>query len=119
MSTGDRPEAEIARLFVRAAVEFLGRGPERARVHISSEAVWVVLHETLTLAERTLVGHGRDDVVLRSRRALRSAMYPTLRDDITQITGRPVVALLSDDHIDPTMSIAVFMLGADGETDTD
>lgn len=119
MSVGDRPEAEIARLLVRAAVDFLGRGPERARVHITTEAVWVVLHETLTLAERTLVGHGRDDVVLQSRRALRSAMYPTLRDDIAKITGRNVVALLSDDHIDPTMSVAVFMLGADDDAPSD
>lgn len=109
--TGERQEAEITRLVVRAAVEYLGRGPERAWVQITGDTVWVTLHETLTHAERNLVGHGRDDVVLQTRKALRRAMREPLSDGVAQITGRDVVAYLSDDHIEPTVSIAVFLLG--------
>jgi uncharacterized protein YbcI len=45
-----------------------GRGPTQARTTLGDNAVFVVLQDTLTRGERTLVGAGESEAVLDLRR---------------------------------------------------
>ena len=81
--------AAISNLIVRTMSEYTGRGPTRARTHISHDVVTVLLQDTLTKGERSLVQDNLDELVL---------------------SGRKVIAFFSDNHIDPDMAVEVFVL---------
>jgi uncharacterized protein YbcI len=102
--------AAISNAVVRLIGEYTGRGPTRARTHISGDLVAVVLQDTLTKGERSLVRDGEAALVLSTRKAYQSTMREDLTAAIEEITGRPVIAFLSDNHIAPDVAIEAFVL---------
>jgi uncharacterized protein YbcI len=76
--------------------------------------VTVVLQDTLTKGERSLVADGRDEFVLSTRKAFQLTMRHDLVGGIEEILGRPVIAFMSDNHIDPDVCVEVFVLAGDG-----
>ena len=110
--------AAISNLTVHLLSEYTGRGPTRARTHLSGDLVAVVLKDTMTRGERSLIDHGEHQRVLNTRQALQGAMREDLAAGVTKITGREVVAFMSANHIDPDMGVEVFILAPD-ETPAD
>jgi uncharacterized protein YbcI len=113
----DRPlrgeqAAEISNAVVRVMSEYTGRGPTKARTHISENLITVVLHDTLTKGERSLLADGEVKLVLANRKAFQNTMGPALTEAIEKITGQQVIAFLSDNHIDPDIAIESFILDA-------
>ena len=102
--------AAISNLIVRTMSEYTGRGPTKARTHISHDVVTVVLQDTLTKGERSLVGDDLYDVVLAARKAFQRTMRHDLVEGVETILGRRVIAFFSDNHIDPDMAVEVFVL---------
>ena len=111
----DRPaeniHSAISNAVVRIVADYTGRGPTRARTILSGEWVFVTLADTLTKGERRLAEIGRADFVLDARKAFQNAMREDLSREIEEITGRQVVAFLSDNHIDPDVGLEAMMLG--------
>jgi len=109
-----RPEgvaaAAISKLLVATMAEFIGRGPTKARTSIGADVITIVLEDTLTKGERSLVRDGFAGEVVAMRRAFQCTMAPTLIDGIEKITGRSVAAFLSDNHIDPDIAVETFVL---------
>jgi uncharacterized protein YbcI len=68
--------------------EYTGRGPTRARTHIAEEIVTVVLRDTLTQGERSLVAGGETELVLAARSGFQAAMGPALIKHVEECTGR-------------------------------
>jgi uncharacterized protein YbcI len=114
-SSSDSARA-ISKETVRLMAEYTGRGPTRARTTISNRWVFVTLEDTLTKGERQLIANGHSDAVLATRKRFQEVMRPELEAAVTRHLGRPVVAFMSDNHIDPDVAIEVFMLDDDGET---
>ena len=106
--------AAIANHVVRTISEYTGRGPTKARTHISEDVVAVVLRDTLTKGERSLVADGLDDLVLTMRKAFQATMRHDLVAGVEQILGRRVIAFMSDNHIDPDAAVEVFLLAPVG-----
>ena len=106
--------AAISNLTVHLLSEYIGAA-RRARTHLSGDLVAVVLRDTMTRGERSLVDHGEHDRVLDTRQAFQRVMREELAAGVTKITGREVVAFMSANHIDPDMGVEVFIL-APGET---
>jgi uncharacterized protein YbcI len=102
--------AAISNHVVRTMSEYTGRGPTKARTYINDDVVTVVLQDTLTKGERSLVGDDLDDLVLTMRKAFQATMRHELTGGIEEILGRKVVAFLSDNHIDPDVAVEVFVL---------
>jgi uncharacterized protein YbcI len=102
--------AAISNMVVRVISEHTGRGPTKARTHLSEDLVTVVLGDTLTRGERTLARAGRKDLVLSVRQAFQEAMQRDLVAGVQDITGREVAAFMSADHIDPDMAVETFVL---------
>jgi uncharacterized protein YbcI len=111
--------AAISGATVKLLREYTGRGPTKARTHISDDHISVVLQDTLTLGERSLVSDGRSDIVLAARKAFQKTMGPQLIAAVELHTGRSVLAFLSDNHIDPDIAVESFVLApvASGTTD--
>jgi uncharacterized protein YbcI len=104
------PSAKIATSVVQTVHEYTGRGPTRARATINENMVTVLLADTLTNGERTLVESGRADRVIR----LRHDYQLVMRDDLVEIVerelNRKVIAFMSQNHIDPDLAVEVFVL---------
>ncbi len=106
--------ADISTAVVRIFAEWVGRGPTRARTVITDNIVTTILQETLTKAEIRLVQEGGVDAVLQMRRTHQGMMRSELMDAVEAITGRPVVAFLSDHQVEPDYASEVFVLAPDG-----
>jgi uncharacterized protein YbcI len=107
--------AEISTAVVRRLSEYTGRGPTKARTTMGQDSVFVVLEDTLTKGERTLAQSGEGEAVRELRKKWQIAMRDELVSDIERLTGRSVVAFMSDNHVDPDMAVEVFCLAPDGK----
>ncbi len=102
--------AAVSEAVVRIHREYLGRGPTQARTTFRDGALVVMLFDALTKAERSLVASGQAEAVLGIRKTLQRAMRDDSIAAVEEITGRRVAAFLSDNHIDPDISVEVFVL---------
>jgi uncharacterized protein YbcI len=107
---GGSKAAAISNHVVRTLSEYTGRGPTKARTYINDNVVTVVLQDTLTKGERSLVGDDLDDLVLRMRKAFQGTMRHALISGVEAALGRTVTAFMSDNHIDPDIAVEVFLL---------
>jgi uncharacterized protein YbcI len=114
-TTGERSTTgslnrDISRALVALFKEATGRGPGRARTYLEDGVVLTVLHDTMTKAERTLKDENLEDHV----RSLRRIFQGTFRDEaiavVERLTGRKVLAFLSDHAVNPDYAIEAFIL---------
>jgi uncharacterized protein YbcI len=96
--------------------EYYGHGPTKAKTHITDDLVAVVLEETFTRAEQTLVDRGEIDAVQQIRRRFQQQMADEFIAMIEQVTGRKVRAFLSETNLEADVSVEMFLL-ADERTD--
>jgi uncharacterized protein YbcI len=102
----------ISTAVVRELASTTGRGPMRAKTTLGENAVFVVLQDTLTRGERSLVDAGESEAVLDLRRRWQKVMRSSCSRKIEGLTGRKVVGFMSDNHIDPDIAVEVFILEA-------
>lgn len=102
--------AAISSLAVRLLNRYTGRGPTRARTFFNDDLVTVVLRDTLTRGENSLVDSDHREIVLATRRTFQDAMTDDLTAGIEQILQRKVIAFLSANHIDPDIAVETFIL---------
>ncbi len=107
---GGSKAAAISNLTVRLLSQYTGRGPTKARTFFNDDVVTIVLRDTLTKAERTLVDNDRRELVLVTRTTFQEVMGDDLIAGIEEILGRKVMAFLSANHIDPDIAVETFML---------
>ena len=82
----------------------------------------MLMQDTLTRAEHSLVADGRGDRVLEMRHSFQEVMGPAMIDVVQQFTGREVIAFMSDNHINPDIASEIFVLApqdpnGDGDDD--
>lgn len=106
----------ISNMVVQAMHSYTGRGPTRAWTSIDNELVSVVLRDTLTKGERSLVSTSKAQLVLDMCKAYQNTMRDDLISGVERITGRKVLAFLSDNHLDPDIAVESFVLEPTGET---
>jgi uncharacterized protein YbcI len=106
----------IAIEMVRLHSEYYGRGPTKAKVYADGDLLAVVLEETFTPAEKTLIGRGESEGIQDIRRRFQRVMADQFRAIVEQATGRRVRAFLSETNLEADIAVEVFMLG-DTRTD--
>jgi uncharacterized protein YbcI len=109
-SAGGSKTAAISNLTVRLLSQYTGRGPTKARTFINDDMVTVVLQDTLTKGEQTLVANDRGGLVLQTRKTFQDVMGDDLTAGVEEILGRSVIAFLSANHIDPDIAVETFIL---------
>src|SRR2546423_6362909 len=101
--------AEIARGIVRLQSEYYGRGPTRARAYVTEDLVVVVLEESFTRAERTLIERGEIEAIQHIRRRFQQQMKDEFSAVVEQATGRGVRTFLSDSNLAGAVSVELFL----------
>jgi uncharacterized protein YbcI len=103
--------AEITRRLSRIHADYYGKGPTKGRCYLVEDIVVVVLEETFTAAEKTLIARGRREAIEQTRRAFQDEMRELFVSVIEQTTGRSVVAFASDTDFTADVAIESFLLG--------
>jgi uncharacterized protein YbcI len=114
-SHSDRPlggelSAAISNALVRLHREYLGRGPTKARTTIRDNVVVVLMQDTFTKAERSLIADGKQAEVLQIRHSFQMTMRREMVGAVEELTGRTVVAFMSDNHVEPDLACEIFVL---------
>lgn len=102
--------ATISNTIVGLYKRLYGKGPTKARSYYLDDLVVCVLRGGLTRAELTLAESGRGDAVTRQRREFQEAVRNEFVAAIEGIVGRKVSAFMSATHIDPEVSVEIFVL---------
>jgi uncharacterized protein YbcI len=108
---GSSLSAAISNTTVRLMREYTGRGPTKAKTTIRDNVILVMLEQTLTKGEQVLVANGRGETVLTLRHEYQEAVREELSLEVSKLTGRRVLAMMSANHIDPDLGAEVFVLG--------
>lgn len=112
---GGTLHAAISHAVVGLLREYTGRGPTASRTTIRDNVVLVMLEQTLTKGEQSLVNKGRVDKVIEIRHEFQEAMREESMAKVGELTGRRVVAMLSANHVNPDIGAEIFVL--DGTPD--
>jgi uncharacterized protein YbcI len=102
--------AAISNAIVRITAEYIGRGPTKARTSIRDEMIVVLMQDTLTKAERTLLEAGQGDFVMETRARFQMTMRDAYVAAVEMLTERKVIAFMSANHMDPDMAAETFIL---------
>lgn len=108
---GGRLLSAISNSFVAILREHYGRGPMKAKTYVVDDIIVVVmLGSGFTALEQTIMDSGQPDRVVAMREDFQRVMAERYRDTIRQLTGRNVVAFLSQAHVEPDITIEVFFV---------
>jgi uncharacterized protein YbcI len=108
--SGGELNAAVTSELVRIHTAAIGRGPRKSYSFHSGETLVTVMLGVLTRAEQTLVSYGEGEAVLAMRRLSQRAMAEEMKAAVAGVTGREVLAQMSDNHLDPDMAVQVFVL---------
>jgi uncharacterized protein YbcI len=107
---GGRLLAEITNRIVALVREHYGRGPIKAKTYVLDNLIVCVLSDGFTAIERTMMEGGEPDRVLEMRRSFQRLMKERYSDMIEALTGRKVLAFLSQANVEPDLTIEIFLM---------
>jgi uncharacterized protein YbcI len=110
VSERGRQAASISNAITRLHRDHYGRGATTTRTIIQRNYVVCFLEDIYTPVERTLVEAGRSETVRKTRNIFQDAMGPKFREAVEEVTGRSVIAFMSQVCFDPDMAAEVFVL---------
>ena len=109
-STEQSVAVEIANAITKLHRDHYGRGAASARTIIGRDHIVVFLEDIYTTVERTLIDDGKFATVHDTRRAFQSSLADTFSAAVESITGRRVIAFMSEVHEDPPIAAEMFVL---------
>jgi uncharacterized protein YbcI len=108
---GGRLLAQISTSIVAIPRERYGRGPMKAKTYAFDDVIVVVMRGSgFTALEQTIMDSGQPGRVVAMREEFQSAMAQRYKDTIEQLTGRKVIAFLSQAHVDPDITVEMFFV---------
>jgi uncharacterized protein YbcI len=108
---GGRLLAEISTSIVAILREHYGRGPMKAKTYALDDIVVVVMRGSgFTALEQTIMDSGQPGRVVAMREEFQAVMAKRYRDTIEQLTGRRVVAFISQAHVEPDITVEMFFV---------
>jgi len=108
---GGKLLSEITNRIVSLMHEHYGRGPIKAKTYVLDNLIVCVLSDSGFIAiERTMMGGGELDLVLGMRRDFQRMMEVRYSEMIEELTGRKVLAFLSQAHVEPDLTVEMFLM---------
>jgi uncharacterized protein YbcI len=95
--------------------EYYGHEPGLVDVHMGPNVVIVVMEESFTAAENTLIERGEAHEVQAIRRRFQQVKGDQFCSIIEQELGRTVRTFISDTDLEERLAIEVFLLGSPRE----
>ena len=108
--------AAISTKIVAILREHYGRGPMNAKTYALDDIIVVVMRGAgFTPLEQTIMDDDGADRVVAMRHEFQRVMADRYKRTIKELTGRNVIAFLSQAHIEPDITIELFFI--DGPLD--
>jgi uncharacterized protein YbcI len=108
---GGKLLAAISTSIVAILRERYGRGPMRAKTYALDDIIVVVMRGSgFTPLEQTIMESGQPGRVVAMREDFQRVMEERYRETIRELTGRNVVAFLSQAHVEPDITIEIFFV---------
>ena len=114
-SERSRQAIAVGNAITRLHRDRYGRGATTTRTIFHGNRIIVFLEDIYTPAERTLIDAGDWEQVKVTRQSFQVAMQVPFSRAVEEITGRPVIAFMSQVHREPDMAAEIFVLGENGE----
>lgn len=108
---GGRLLSAISNSIAALRREHYGRGPMKAKTYILDDIIVVVMRENgYSAIEKTMIDNGEASRVITLREDFQRVMAKRYSDTIEELTGRRVVAFLNRAHLEPDLSMKVFIV---------
>jgi uncharacterized protein YbcI len=108
---GDELLFAVTEAMVVLHQRYYHRTPVRAKTQmLGDDLLACVLGGVYTDVEKTMIELQRSTVVQETRSAFQNAMQRKFIDQVEQLSGRDVLAFISNQHVGPDMEIELFML---------
>jgi uncharacterized protein YbcI len=105
--------AAISTSVVRILREHYGRGPMKAKTYALDDIIIVVMRGSgFTPLEQTIMDSGDPDHVVAMREDFQRVMADRYKETIEELTGRKVLAFLSQAHVEPDITMEIFFVDA-------
>lgn len=109
--TGGQLLAAISNAIVGMLREHYGRGPMKAKTYALDDIIVCVLRDSgYSPIEKTMMDSGEPQRVVEMREDFQRVMAQRYKDTIEDLTGRTVVAFISQAHVEPDITIEVFFV---------
>jgi len=103
--------AAISTSIVGILREHYGRGPMKAKTYALDDIIIVVLRGSgFTPLEKTIMESGEPERVIAMREDFQRVMAGRYSGTIEQLTGRKVIAFLSQAHVEPDITMEIFFV---------
>jgi uncharacterized protein YbcI len=103
--------AAISTSIVGILREHYGRGPMKAKTYALDDIIVVVMRGSgFTALEQTIMDSGEPDRVIAMREDFQRVMAERYKRTIEELTGRTVLAFLSQAHVEPDITMEIFFI---------
>jgi uncharacterized protein YbcI len=113
-SERSRQATAVENAIARLHRDHYGRGATTTRTVFQGDRIIAFLEDIYTPLERTLIDAGDWEQVKTTRQAFQMAMRGSFTEAVEKITGRKVIAFMSQSHLDPDMCAEIFVLAPNG-----
>jgi uncharacterized protein YbcI len=108
--------AAISNSIVGILRDHYGRGPMKAKTYVLDDIIVVVMRGSgFTALEQTIMDSGEPERVVNMRHDFQRVMAKRYSETIETLTGRKVLAFLSQAHVEPDITMEIFFV--DGPLD--
>lgn len=108
---GEELLAAVTKSMVALHERYHHRAPVTAKTQqLGDDLIAVVMGGVYTDVEKTMIELQRGRVVQETRSAFQEAMQQRFIDEIERLSGRDVLAFISNHHVGPDLEVELFML---------
>jgi uncharacterized protein YbcI len=109
--SGGQLLAAISTSIVGILRDHYGRGPMKAKTYALDDIIVCVMRGSgFTPLEQTIMDSGEPDRVVEMREDFQRVMADRYKNAIEDLTGRKVVAFLSQAHVEPDITMEIFFI---------
>jgi uncharacterized protein YbcI len=108
---GGKLLAAISTAIVGILRDHYGRGPMKAKTYALDDIIVVVMRGSgFTPLEQTIMDSGEPERVVAMREDFQRVMAERYKTTIEELTGRTVIAFLSQAHVEPDITMEIFFV---------
>ncbi|HEU4738862.1 MAG TPA: Na-translocating system protein MpsC family protein [Solirubrobacterales bacterium] len=107
---GDELLSAVTEAMVALHERYYHRAPVSAKTQMLGEDLLAcVMGGVYTEVEKTMIELQRGTLVQETRSAFQQAMQQKFIDEVEHLSGREVIAFISNSHVGPDMEVELFM----------
>ena len=117
---GDEMLAAVTKAMVGFHERYHHREPVTAKTQLlGDDLIACVMSGVYTDVEKTMIEIQRGTIVQETRNAFQNAMQDKFINTVQKLSGRRVLAFISNHHVGPDIEIELFLLAPDNHSNPD